>query len=149
MNGGCFGAPRSLFPFPTPGARTGRFRAMSRPTQFEHYRYLGDKRTLVVYDLDLYGEGRRGHGGGRRVMASERFIAISPQTLAEARNRGYRPHRSFAPTPARARAEGSASASGSTPAGSASRMPLCLASNATSESTGSDGSVAGSSGRPS
>ena len=68
---------------------------MARPVQFEHYRYLGDKRTQVVYDLDLYGVDPAVTAEVDRVLASERFIAISPQTLAEARNRGYRPHRSI------------------------------------------------------
>jgi hypothetical protein len=67
---------------------------MTRPRDFEHYRYLGDKRTLVVYDLDLYGVDDTVTAEIDGVLASERFIAISPQTLAEARNRGYRPHRS-------------------------------------------------------
>jgi hypothetical protein len=65
---------------------------MARPVQFEHYRYIGDKRTLVVYDLDLYGVDPVVTDAVDDVLASERFIAISPQTLAEARNRGYRPH---------------------------------------------------------
>jgi hypothetical protein len=68
---------------------------MSRPLAFEHYRYLGDKRTQVVYDLDLYGVDDRVTKAVDGVLASEQFIAISPQTLAEARNRGYRPHRSI------------------------------------------------------
>jgi hypothetical protein len=67
---------------------------MARPLQFEHYRYLGDKATQVVYDLDLYGVDPAVTAAVDRVLASERFIAISPQTLAEARNRGYHPHRS-------------------------------------------------------
>jgi hypothetical protein len=67
---------------------------MSRPLAFEHYRYLGDKRTQVVYDLDLYGVEAQVTAAVDAVLASEQFIAISPQTLAEARNRGYRPHRS-------------------------------------------------------
>jgi hypothetical protein len=29
------------------------------------------------------------------LLASERFAAFGPDTLAEARNRGYRPHRSI------------------------------------------------------
>jgi hypothetical protein len=66
---------------------------MARPLQFEHYRYLGDKRTQVVYDLDLYGVDPAVTKAIDAVLASEQFIAISPQTLAEARNRGYRPHR--------------------------------------------------------
>jgi hypothetical protein len=64
---------------------------MSRPTQFEHYRYLGDKRTQVVYDLDLYGSDAAVTAAVDAALASERFIAFSPQTLAEARNRGYHP----------------------------------------------------------
>jgi len=65
---------------------------MARPLQFEHYRYLGDKATQVVYDLDLYGVDPAVTAAVDRVLASEQFIAISPQTLAEARNRGYHPH---------------------------------------------------------
>lgn len=63
---------------------------MARPVQFEHFRYVGDKRTLVVYDLDLYGVDPVVTDAVDDLLASERFIAISPQTLAEARNRGYR-----------------------------------------------------------
>ena len=66
---------------------------MARPVHFEHYRYLGDKRTQIVYDLDLYGSDADATAAIDDVLASEQFIAISPQTLAEARNRGYRPHR--------------------------------------------------------
>ena len=68
---------------------------MARPTKFEHYRYLGDKRTQIVYDLDLYGVDADVTAAVDGVLASERFIAFSPQTLAEARNRGYHPHRSI------------------------------------------------------
>ena len=63
---------------------------MSRPTRFEHFRYLGDKRTQVVYDLDLLDDP----GVSAAVddlMESEQFAAFGPDTLAEARNRGYRP----------------------------------------------------------
>jgi hypothetical protein len=61
---------------------------MSRPTRFEGFRYLGDKRTQRVYDLD--------HADAvaakiEELVASERFAAFAPDTLAEARNRGYRP----------------------------------------------------------
>lgn len=68
---------------------------MARPTKFEHYRYVGDKRTQVVYDLDLYGVDADVTAAVDELLESERFIAISPQTLAEARNRGYHPHRSI------------------------------------------------------
>jgi hypothetical protein len=67
---------------------------MSRPSRFENFRYLGDKRTQIVYDLDLVDEAEL-----REVidelMKSEAFIAFAPDTLAEARNRGYRRHRSI------------------------------------------------------
>ncbi|MGH8982928.1 MAG: hypothetical protein ACRDY6_03505 [Acidimicrobiia bacterium] len=66
---------------------------MSRPTRFEDYRFLGDKRTQVVYDLDLVDEAGLGDVVDE-LMASEQFAAFAPDTLAEARNRGYRPHRS-------------------------------------------------------
>jgi len=67
---------------------------VSRPSRFESFRYLGDKRNQVVYDLDLID-----HAGLQPVidelMESEAFAAFAPDTLAEARNRGYRPHRSI------------------------------------------------------
>ena len=67
---------------------------MSRPSRFESYRYLGDKRTQIVYDLNLVEEA-----GLQPVidelMESEAFVAFAPDTLAEARNRGYRAHRSI------------------------------------------------------
>src|SRR5438309_1455187 len=58
---------------------------MARPAHFEHYRYLGDKRTQVVYDLDLYGVDPRVTAAVDRVLAAESFIAIPPQTLGVAR----------------------------------------------------------------
>jgi hypothetical protein len=67
---------------------------MSRPTRFEGYRYLGDKRTQVVYDLDLIDEAGLGDAIDE-LMASEQFAAFGPDTLAEARNRGYKPHGSI------------------------------------------------------
>jgi hypothetical protein len=65
-----------------------------RPSRFESYRYLGDKRTQVVYDLDLVDEAGLGDVIDE-LMASEQFAAFAPDSLAEARNRGYRPHRSI------------------------------------------------------
>lgn len=66
---------------------------MSRPTRFEHYRYLGDKRSQVVYDLDRTDDPVVACAIDE-LLASERFAAFAPDTLDEARNRGYRPHRS-------------------------------------------------------
>ena len=68
---------------------------MGRPTRFEHNRYLGDKRSQVVYDLDLADSDPDVAARIDELMASERFAAFGPDTLAEARNRGYHPHRSI------------------------------------------------------
>jgi hypothetical protein len=64
---------------------------MSRPTRFEDFRYLGDKRTQVVYDLDADDDETRERVA--ELLASEQFAAFGPDTLEEARNRGYRPAR--------------------------------------------------------
>jgi hypothetical protein len=65
---------------------------MSRPTRFEEYRFLGDKRKQVVYDLD--SDDADAQDAIAELLVSEQFAAFSPDTLAEARNRGYRPHAS-------------------------------------------------------
>ena len=64
---------------------------MSRPARFEDFRYLGDKRKQIVYDLDL--DDAETQALVAELVASEQFAAFGPDTLAEARNRGYRPHR--------------------------------------------------------
>ena len=66
--------------------------AVSRPTRFEDFRDLGDKRRQVVYDLD--SDDPESVERVEELLASERFAAFAPDTLAEAANRGYRPHRS-------------------------------------------------------
>jgi hypothetical protein len=68
---------------------------VARPTRFEHQRYLGDKRRQVVYDLDLADDDPEVAAAIEELLASEQFLAFGPDTLAEARNRGYRPHRSI------------------------------------------------------
>jgi hypothetical protein len=65
---------------------------MTRPTRFEDHRYLGDKRKQVVYDLDT--DDADAQEAIRELLESEQFLAFAPDTLAEARNRCYRPHRS-------------------------------------------------------
>lgn len=59
---------------------------MERPTRFEHNRWLGDKRTQVVHDVDACTD----ESIIDELMASEAFICFGPDTLAEARNRGYK-----------------------------------------------------------
>ena len=68
-------------------------RRMARPTRFEHNRYVGDKRNQVVYDLDLADSDPDVAAAVEELLASEQFAAFGPDTLAEARNRGYRPHK--------------------------------------------------------
>ena len=58
---------------------------MARPKQFEHFRYLGDKRTQLVYDLDEWDDEEVIDG----IIAAETGLCFGPDTLAEARNRGY------------------------------------------------------------
>jgi hypothetical protein len=62
---------------------------MSRPSKFEHNRYVGDKRTQVVYDLDTAPSEAIDE-----LMKARTYLAFGPDTLTEARNRGYRPHAS-------------------------------------------------------
>lgn len=58
-----------------------------RPIRFEHHRWVGDKRSQVVYDLD---DPDLPQEIVDDLMASEQFAAFGPDTLPEARNRGYR-----------------------------------------------------------
>ncbi len=61
---------------------------VSRPPRFEHHRWLGDKRTQRVHDLDhTVAECHLDE-----LLASGRFASFGPDRLAEARNRGYRAH---------------------------------------------------------
>ncbi len=64
---------------------------MERPARFEAYRYLGDKRDQVVYDLD--SDDPETEQAVRDLLEAETFTTFGPDTLAEARNRGYRTHR--------------------------------------------------------
>jgi hypothetical protein len=58
---------------------------MERPVRFEHTRYLGDKRTQLVYDLDSWSDA----AVIDEIVAAEVGTSFGPDTLAEARNRGY------------------------------------------------------------
>jgi hypothetical protein len=69
--------------------------AVSKPAKFEHYRYVGDKRNQRVYDLDMYGTDEGVTAKVDALLEAETFAAFSPDTLVEARNRGYRPDRSI------------------------------------------------------
>jgi len=58
---------------------------MERPIRFEHARFLGDKRTQLVYDLDEWADPIIIDD----IVAAGVGIQFGPDTLAEARNRGY------------------------------------------------------------
>ena len=58
---------------------------MARPVRFEHHRYLGDKRSQVFHDLDNAGDAC----AIDELMASEQFASFAPDTIPEAKNRGY------------------------------------------------------------
>jgi len=58
---------------------------MERPLRFEHSRYLGDKRTQLVYDLDTWTDASVIDD----IVAAEVGATFGPDTLVEARNRGY------------------------------------------------------------
>ncbi|MFM8908337.1 MAG: hypothetical protein ACKOIZ_12185 [Actinomycetota bacterium] len=59
---------------------------MQRPGRFEHTRFLGDKRTQLVYDIDAWDEA----AAIDDIVNTNSGICFGPDTLAEARNRGYR-----------------------------------------------------------
>ena len=58
---------------------------MERPTRFEHTRFLGDKRTQLVYDLDTWED----EAVIEEIVEAEVGLCFGPDTLVEARNRGY------------------------------------------------------------
>ncbi len=58
---------------------------MERPVRFEHTRFLGDKRTQLVYDLDSWSDT----AVIDEIVDAEVGTSFGPDTLAEARNRGY------------------------------------------------------------
>ena len=58
---------------------------MQRPSRFEHTRFLGDKRTQLVYDLDTWTDVAVIDD----IVASDVGLCFEPDTAVEARNRGY------------------------------------------------------------
>ena len=62
---------------------------MSRPKQFEHFRYVGDKRNQRVHDLDHITEACE----LPELLAAETYVCFGPDTLVEAHNRCYKPCR--------------------------------------------------------
>lgn len=58
---------------------------MDRPVKFEEHRYVGDKRDQVAHDVDACDAP----DVIRELMQAETFLCFGPDTLPEARNRGY------------------------------------------------------------
>ena len=63
---------------------------MAKPTALEHFRYVGDKRTQLVYDMDEMATDTRVAKAVADIVAAQSYACFGPDTLAEARNRGYR-----------------------------------------------------------
>jgi hypothetical protein len=59
---------------------------MERLARYEDHRWVGDKRNQVVHDIDACTEADI----IAELVESEQFLGFGPDTLAEARNRGYR-----------------------------------------------------------
>lgn len=61
---------------------------MQRPSRFAHTQFLGDKRNQLVYDIDALDETKFA-AVIEEIVNSEVGICFAPDTLPEARNRGY------------------------------------------------------------
>lgn len=59
---------------------------MERPVRFEHTRWLGDKRSQVVHDVDACTD----ESIVESILTAETGICFGPDELSEARNRGYK-----------------------------------------------------------
>ncbi len=63
---------------------------MERLSIFDNNRFIGDKRTQEVYDLDEAEESESMRVLIDELVENETYTCFAPDTLAEARNRGYR-----------------------------------------------------------
>ena len=58
---------------------------MDHHPKYEHSRFIGDKRTQLVYDLESWDD----ENTINEIVAEGVGLSFGPDTLAEARNRGY------------------------------------------------------------
>ena len=58
---------------------------MKRSARFENHRFIGDRRTQLVYDVDAWEDA----AVVDEFVALGLAIGFAPDTLPEARNRGY------------------------------------------------------------
>ena len=89
-----FGVAREPWVVPAGPARVS---GVYRPKGVGDHRWIGDKRTGSVYDLDAVraedaapGQSRTPRAVIDELVASGMYLCFAPDTLAEARNRGYR-----------------------------------------------------------
>ena len=61
------------------------FEAMEHHPKFEHSRYIGDKRTQLVYDLVNWDDSAIID----EIVTAGVALSFGPDSLPEARNRGY------------------------------------------------------------
>ncbi len=66
---------------------------MSKPTALEHFRFVGDKRTQIVYDMDEMAANQAVAEAVAGICSAETYACFGPDTIDEARNRGYKPFR--------------------------------------------------------
>ena len=64
--------------------------AVDRPSGFSKHRFLGDRRTQEVYDLEEVVDEDLMAVTLDELVESEAYTCFAPDSLAEARNRGYR-----------------------------------------------------------
>ena len=60
---------------------------MSSPRPFGDHRFIGDKRSFRVHDLERESD----HCAIDDIVNAEKLLLFAPDTLAEARNRRFRP----------------------------------------------------------
>ncbi len=66
---------------------------MARLRRFEHNRFIGTRDDMIVYDCDDGGDfaALEARTEKQDLMGEKMLQAFGPDTLAEARNRGFRP----------------------------------------------------------
>ncbi len=74
---------------------------MSRLARFEGYRFIGTRDTMLVYDCDDEEQFAELQERAQEEDLSNRLLlqSFAPDTLVEARNRGFRPATKTAPIP--------------------------------------------------
>ncbi len=63
---------------------------MHRPSAFAHHLLPGDKRTQQVYDLEEVADEDALAVVRAELISIDPFLCFGPDTLAGARNRGYK-----------------------------------------------------------